>query len=477
MTTIACPLREAAQISRQEGAIFGPDRDLLYSEWDELATRVAANLKQLGLGPGDRIALFLPQDWRYPVILMGVIRAGAVACPLSTRQPRDAVIDQLRWINCRAVVAYSREAQTSEDLPCAQLHPDTLLAEPESRVSPEAIRYALDQPATILFTSGSTGDPKAVQHSIGNHYYSARGSNNNLRIRSHDRWLMQVPIYHVSGLSIVFRCMLSGAGIAMPGREESLVEAISGYGATHLSLVPTQLRRLLADPEAEQRMKKIKAILLGGSALDEQALKQAFHRGWPVYPTYGLTEMASQVTTVPVLTPPERRYYAGSPLAYRELQIALDGEILVRGSCLFQGYVQGDAVDPAVDAEGWFHTGDLGTLDEEQRLKVNGRKDDMFISGGENIHPAVIERAMMNLGGIDRVLVVPVTDKEFGQRPVAFVLGSQRTAEAWPALLRPVLAGFQIPVAFLAWPEGESWQSDKPNRENFALLAEAMLAR
>lgn len=477
MTTIACPLREAAMISRQEGAIFTPDRDILFSEWDDLASRAALQLAAAGISSGDRVGLFLPQDWRYPVLLMGIVRAGAVACPLSVRQPRDAVLDQLRWIGAKAVIAHAREGAETGDLPCPRLHPDALLAVPAEPPPPGfGARFDLHQPATILFTSGSTGEPKAVQHSIGNHYYSARGSNNNIRIRSHDKWLVQVPLYHVSGLGILFRCLLGGAGLVLPGRDESLTESLGGYGVTHVSLVPTQLRRLLADPGADAAMRTVKVILLGGSPVDEPTLRAALDRGWPVLPTYGLTEMGSQVTTMPADTPPERRFNAGVPLAYRELRIADDGEILVRGACLFQGYVREDRLDPGLDAEGWFHTGDLGTLDEAGHLTVEGRKDDMFISGGENIHPAAIERAMQVAGGADRVLAVPVEDREFGHRPAVFVAGNTRSDDEWRALLRECLPGYAVPVAFLAWPDGEAWQADKPRRDAFAMLAEAMLA-
>ncbi len=179
-------------------------------------------------------------------------------------------------------------------------------------------------------------------------------------------------------------------------------------------------------------------------------------RGLPIHTSYGLTEMASQVTATPPGASREELRTSGRPLPHREISISEEGEVLVRGETLFTGYVKGDIIDRPLDVDGWFHTGDLGGLDADGFLRVRGRKDNLFISGGENIQPEEIEAALCRLDGIEDAVVVPVPDMEFGFRPVAFVrtTGGSVETEDLARALEPTLPRFKIPVAFYGWPEG-----------------------
>ncbi len=197
-----------------------------------------------------------------------------------------------------------------------------------------------------MFTSGSTGEPKPAVLSYGNHYYSARGSNLNIRLASHDRWLMTLPLYHVGGLGVVFRCLLGGATMVIPEPDQTLEYSQGFYAITHMSMVATQLIRLLRLPDVPESFRQVKAILLGGGPIPASALVEAMRRGWPVLPSYGLTEMASQVCTASPLSPPAQRMNAGAPLRYRQVRISTEGEIEVRGETLFMGYLEQGVVVP-----------------------------------------------------------------------------------------------------------------------------------
>jgi O-succinylbenzoic acid--CoA ligase len=336
------------------------------------------------------------------------------------------------------------------------LEPESLLE--ESQQSVEAEDIPLGRPATIVFTSGSTGIPKAALHTFGNHYHNALGSNTNIALRPGDRWLHSLPLYHVGGLSILFRCLLAGATVALPLQGRSLGEAIARFDATHVSLVSTQLLRLLRE---DPNLAGLKTVLMGGGPVPASLVDEAVARGLPIHTSYGLTEMASQVTTTPPGASPEALRTAGRVLPGREVSIS--GEILVRGETLFAGYVEGEKIDRPLDADGWFHTGDLGDLDQDGCLRVLGRRDNLFISGGENIQPEEIEEALCRLKGVSEAVVVPVTDPEFGHRPVAFV----RTESSGIAHLAPelekILPRFKIPTAFHPWPEATQ-RGMKPDR-------------
>ena len=237
-------------------------------------------------------------------------------------------------------------------------------------------------------------------------------------------------------------------------------------------MVATQLYRLIQEDGSKNET--LKALLLGGSAIPASLLEAAHARGLPVHTSYGLTEMASQVTTTPPGASPAALQTSGLVLPHRQLRIAPDGEIWVRGETLFQGYVEERAVPTSVDASGWFHTGDTGALDEEGYLHVQGRKDNLFISGGENIQPEEIEHALTHLEGVARAVVVPVPDPEFGFRPVAFVqtrAGWQKSLSDLGSCLEQSLPRFKIPVAFLPWPEERDRAAMKVDRHVLKTLA------
>jgi o-succinylbenzoate---CoA ligase len=282
-----------------------------------------------------------------------------------------------------------------------------------------------------------------------------------------------LPLYHVGGLSILFRCMLAGATVALPRPGATLGESITGLDATHVSLVSTQLLRLLREGDD---LGGLEAVLMGGGPVSTHLVDEAVARGLPMHTSYGLTEMASQVTTTPPGASLEELLTAGRVLPSRKVSVSEEGEILVRGETLFAGYVEGDELDRPQDADGWFHTRDLGDLDENGYLRIRGRMDNLFISGGENVQPEEIEEALCRLEGIDDAVVVPVPDEEFGARPVAFARMDHGGLEDLARRLEPVLPRFKIPISFHPWPE-ESRRGMKADRVALRELARRLRDR
>jgi O-succinylbenzoic acid--CoA ligase len=456
-TYVPCPLQAAAIASPGAPAIVGADGTLTYGELDHWVTMATEVIEELGFGAEARVALHLPKDERYLVLLLSLIRAGCIACPLSTRLPPQGATSLLQKTACRALISSSEELLRATDAGIRKLRPEKLLAhEPRVRdraQDSEPLSLALDLPATIVFTSGSAGVPKAALHTFGNHYYSALGSNANIALAPDDRWLHSLPLYHVGGLSILFRCLLAGATVVLPESGVALGKAITDSGATHVSLVSTQLLRLLREEDFDPG--RLRAILLGGGPIPAPLVDEAVTRGLPIHTSYGLTEMASQVTATPPGASPEELHTSGRLLPHREISISDDGEILVKGKTLFSGYVTLDIVDRSLDVGGWFRTGDLGELDADGSLLIRGRKDNLFISGGENVQPEEIEEALCRLEGVEEAVVVPVPDTEFGFRPVAFVrtVGEAAMTGDLARALEPDLPRFKIPVDFHGWPE------------------------
>ncbi len=433
-----------------------------YAQFFDAVGGVIDYFQSSGIKSKDRVGICCANSVEYVAALIALWRIGTVACLLSPRLPQEALQQQCSNLSCQNVLTSFPEVPYSDKL--TETNPKWSLP--------------VDQEATIMFTSGSSASPKAVLHTIGNHYFSAKGANVHIPLVAGDRWLLTLPLHHVGGLSILFRALLAGATLVIPEKDEPIEAAIRRYGITHVSMVPTQIYRLLGENE-EGDLKSLKAILVGGGPIPEALLQKAMEKGFPVHTTYGLTEMASQVATSNVLTS-ETISNGGRVLEDREVNVSEEGEILVRGKTLFQGYVEGGHIDCSFDAGGWFATGDLGELNDEGYLKVTGRKDNMFISGGENIQPEEIERHLCRLEGVEEAIVIPVEHAEFGFRPVAFIKymnGKSITSEEIKRTLQQYLPKFKIPDTFYDWPEGIISEGIKPSRLVFKHYLERTIPR
>lgn len=266
------------------------------------------------------------------------------------------------------------------------------------------------QAATLTLTSGSTGEPKAVVHSISAHLYSANGVCELMEFEKTHAWLLSLPLFHVSGQGIVWRWLLKGATLYLNESKADFFPLLQQV--SHASLVPTQLQRYLTTLRSPVSQK----CLLGGTMIAPELIAQARQRGITTFAGYGMTEMASTVCAVE-----NALDNVGEPLKHREVKI-VDNEIWVRGKNLGLGYWQKNGeIRPLVNEQGWFQTQDRGEWNHKKQLVIQGRLDNMFISGGENIQPEEIEQRIFQSDLVEQVFVLPINDMEFGQRPVAIV--------------------------------------------------------
>ncbi len=267
----------------------------------------------------------------------------------------------------------------------------------------------------VVYTSGSSGTPKPVLLTDEMLLASARASAANLAWRDGDRWLCPLPLAHVGGLSVITRCLIAR-------RCAVLRDVDSLRGITLASVVPVQLTRMI---EADAPP-SLRAVLVGGASVGPALLARARERGFPVLATYGMTEACSQIAT-------ERAPGDGlQPLAGMELRFDA-GRIFVRG--------------PAVAGSDWVDTGDLGELDDHGRLKVHGRADDLIVTGGENVHPLEVERALLALPGVAEACVFGTPDDRWGEIVTAAVVAKAAPDELRRQLERR-LAPFKVPRRF-----------------------------
>jgi len=409
-----CPLYQQALRNPDQPFLESVTESLTYLEADTLASRY-----QTQVHGGQRIATLLPNSPHWVCFLFACLREQAILCPLNLRLPEARIQECCDFLGSLAVS--DRQLGQAEKL-LRELPKFGTEHSENRKVFPDKI-------ATVLFTSGSSGTPKTVPHSLANHLASAKAANQQAPLDLGDRWLCPLPLYHVGGLAIVFRCVLAGATVVFPEAEASLSQSIENQRPTHLSLVPTQLFRLLR----ERPPTGLKRILLGGAPLPDSLLELCRTLGLPLATSYGMTETASQIAATP---PGESVVGSGKILSHAEVKISDEDEILIRGESVSAKHLQ---------ADGWLHSGDKGRL-EDGILFVEGRLDRQFISGGENIQPEQIETALMNLKGITQAVVIPVEDKDFGHRPKAFVDVDWKSE--WELELRKTLPGYMIPIAY-----------------------------
>ncbi len=279
--------------------------------------------------------------------------------------------------------------------------------------------------ALIISTSGSEGQPKAVMLSHGNLDAAAIAANQRLPLGPGDCWLACLPLYHIGGQSILWRCAEAGATVLLhDGFDAALVARdFVGRTVTHISLVPAMLALLLdagIRPPASLRH-----AMIGGAALSKVLFERASRAGWPLNPSYGMSESAAQIATWTPADGPWQEGLVGRALGDNELAISEDGRIRLRGPQRMTGYLAAGGLDQGA----WLTTGDLGKIDHFGRLTVTGRADDMLISAGCNVHPLQVESCLAACPGIRDIAVTGLPDKVWGELVVALVVGSASTDE------------------------------------------------
>ena len=284
--------------------------------------------------------------------------------------------------------------------------------------------------ASIMYTSGTTGRPKGVLQTFGNHFYSAVSSALNLGLSSADKWLCVAPIFHISGFSIIMRGLIYGMTVRLVEkfRAEELERILANETVTIMSVVPFMLKKLIQQQNKTNTHynSAFRCMLLGGGTIDRETLEACLQRSIPVVQCYGMTETCSQIVALRSADALLKLGSVGQPLFSTQLKLSKDGEILLKTPALTPGYLNLPDKLPSKMIDGWYRTGDIGHLDKEGYLYIDGRADEMLISGGENIFPQEVEQVYQRYPQINEVAVVGQNDSVWGQVPVAFVVSDRR---------------------------------------------------
>ena len=417
---VADPLRVLA-------ARHGPRRALIdrtagfWVSWfdlDGLAHTWAGRFESLGLRRGDRVAAIEPAGVRFAALLHACLRMGTALVPISPRSPATEV-----------------------DRVLADCRPRLLIRDGE----PESLPDAVSGPggdACVLYTSGTTGEPKGVRLTLANHVASALGCQQVLGSTDADRWLLVLSPNHVGGLAVFLRSVICNQPLVTVARfdEAEVLAAIEAEHPTLVSMVPTMVERVLGAGGLGP-LRGLRAILVGGAPAPAGQVRRWVELGLTVCPSYGLTETCSQVTMVPPGGAAELAGTAGPVCPHATIALA-DGEVVVSGPSVSPGYVS--PVLTSGLADGAFATGDLGRL-ENGVLTVLGRRDDTIITGGENVHPDEVEAVLRAQPRVVDAAVAGRSDELWGQVVAAWVVADGVTQAELEAWCRERLPSFKVP--------------------------------
>nr|WP_233511923.1 o-succinylbenzoate--CoA ligase [Haloferax sp. Atlit-12N] len=454
-----------------------PDREALihaatgdswtFRELDALVDETAGQLAALGVEAGDHLGVVLDPGIDYVRLIHAATRLGAVLVPLSDRLTPDEVGRNVELADVTTLVCgestESTAVEATTDVPVVSVDDPrwegviNLSSIAPKRVEPAG--WSLSETMLLLFTSGTTGTPKAVKLTMGNLLANAVAGAFRLGVSPDDRWLVTLSLHHMGGIGPILRGPLYGTTVVLREGFDAggAADDIGKYDVTGVSLVPTMLKRML--DSRGTLSDSLRVVLLGGAPAPDELVERCRNYSVPVYPTYGMTETASQVATA---TPDEAFDDVGTvgrPLFFTDLWVVDEdgtavepgtpGEIVVAGPTVSPGYYRNPEATADAFTDAGLRTGDIGYRDGDGLLYVLNRKDDRIITGGENVDPGEVAAVLRDHPDVDDVVVLGVPDSEWGERVAALIVPADPESppddEDLDAFCRERLAGFKCP--------------------------------
>ncbi|MCA1752094.1 MAG: long-chain fatty acid--CoA ligase [Flavobacteriales bacterium] len=438
--------------------------DISYAALNAMAERMAGRLHHgHGLKHGDRIAVL--SSFCIPLIALfsAAQKAGFVLVPINTRLTPREVAYQVKDAGAKLLIAepeFAEKAALLEDLPKVQDW--AALSEPNDNTYSAEVQE--DDLAFILYTSGTTGFPKGAMYTHKMLFWNSINTQLRLDLHSADVTLNCMPAFHTGGWNVLITPMLHhGASVWLMRNFEpgAALRSLEESSSTLFMAVPTMLKMLSDDARfAESKLECIRYFIVGGEALPIPVIEQWAEKGIPIRQGYGLTEVGPNVTSLHHNDTLRKRGSIGFPNFYIDTRIVKEagddcppdevGELWLKGPNVSPGYWNNEAANAESYTDGWFKTGDLLRADAEGYLYVEGRKKEMYISGGENVYPREVEKVLQEHPAVAEAAVVGVPHERWGEAGAAFLsLKSPATEAELLSHCRAALAKFKCPKHFI----------------------------
>jgi O-succinylbenzoic acid--CoA ligase len=448
-------------VRQNKAAIITPDTILTYKQLNERICTTLQSLQNLGIKRRDKVALLSENSLEYVILVLSLWKLGAVPVPLNIRLLPAEIENILSFAGCCYLLREKSEGEIKsipnvhvKQFPFEEETGKSLIGTDTLQDSPD--KFRMSNPALIIFTSGSTGKPKGVVFTFNNLFYSAFNGNKLFNHHKRDRWLASLPFYHIGGFSIISRNFFYGTTLIIPQslKTEDIIYAFNNLKPSLASLVTTQLQRLIENgckPNPELRH-----ILLGGGFIEASLVSEAYNNGWNVSKSYGTSETSSFVTYLTAEEFRSKPNSAGKTIPPNQILIVDEskdilpdntaGEIAIKAQSVAKGYLNNDVETLEKFSDDIYYSGDYGYLDEDGFLFVEVRREDLIVSGGENIIPLEVETEILKYPGIKEACIFGQEDKEWGHIVAAAIVSdSNITVEILREFLSEKLPSFKHP--------------------------------
>lgn len=445
-------LSQRAYLNGSRMALSFENKQWSFAEMDRIAIDYAGRLATLGISAESRVAILAKSHPESVFIMYACLHMGCEMVILNERLSAAELGYQLADSEAGCLLV---DDELEERIDFGNKIRFSEVRSAEASAFIPTTEWSEDRTISIMYTSGTTGYPKGVRQTAENHFSSAVSSALNIGISPDDVWLCAMPLFHISGFSILMRSLVYGMGVQLHSKfdaEACANELVAGT-VTHMSVVAVTLERVLNRLETQslEISPNFKSMLAGGGPVPVSYIERAERFGISVLQTYGMTETSSQTTTLQPDDAKRKIGSSGKPLFLYQIKIGNDepagekAEIQIRGPQVTPGYI-GKYAKRDVQEDGWFHTGDIGYLDEEGFLFVVDRRSDLIVSGGENVYPAEIEKALLGHPAVREAGVCGMPDDKWGEVPAAFiVLNEEVSIDTLIEYLKHQIAGYKVP--------------------------------
>lgn len=426
-------------------AIITSDKIITYNDLDSLIKKGSLTFDEMGIKKNDIVALLFENSVDFIIAVLSLWKIGAIAVPLNIKLLEKDLNEQIDFLKPKLILIEQKFKDVFHSGNISIFSSDNIYHNGKEVFLK---KLSKDKTALILFTSGSSGKPKAVMLSFDNLIQSALIGNKVLNHTTEDKWMASLPFYHIGGFSIIFRALLFGAAIIIPDSlsNQDLSDSIKKNRPTLVSLVSNQLKKIIDEDFTPP--KELRTVLLGGGFSDKELILKAIEKGWKIAKVYSSTETSSFVSFINSEEVKRKPDASGKAVSPNKIIITEEGEIAVKSPAIMQGYFQNEIESSLKLKDGFYFTGDTGYIDEEGYLFVEAKRDDLIISGGENINPVEVENAILSNQKVKEACVVGISDKQWGQALTAVIVLNENNflnEKELKDYLKIKLAPFKVP--------------------------------
>lgn len=458
-------LSEQATMQPNNKAIITSGKALTYSEFHEECFNALNYFAHLGIKEKDHVGILFGHNYKFFVIVNALWLLGAVPVPLNTRLLSEELKIQVEQTDIKfLLIDESLSKQFSQLIFSKKIYLSGISELGAQNYRNEILthKFSIINSALIMFTSGSSGRSKAVVHTFESLFESVKSTDSFADLSANDIWFASLPLYHIGGFMILARSLVAGSSVIFPSslKFEDIKQTIKQSNPTHISLVSTTLQKFLA--EKVYPNKNLKYAFLGGGPSEKQLILDAVNQGLPIVKVYGSTETCSMITALHPNEIKEKLESAGKVLDENKIKIKSMnksdpdgfinigevGEIIVSAKSLFKEYYNDQESTSQSIQNGWFYSGDFGWIDKDGYLFVESRREDLIITGGENVSAHEVETAIKSHQSVKDAFVFALQDKAWGQIVCAAIVSNDFGEDEIKDFLKAKIAAYKIPKRF-----------------------------